>query len=295
MTLLRSFVLSLILLICVPLTYTQSAPAIAQAHLTFTTIDVPGAEVNGVSGINSAGDMVGYYGPNNGSGLDKHGFLYRDGTFTFLDYPSADSTFAFGINDSGLIVGSAEFSGGSLISGFTYDGLTYSPLRVKGKSSTITYAVNNSGHVVGGAGTLYSTKGFQESNGKFKTLNVPGQYVYIFASGINSFDRVVGWGDEDGFVCRNGACQILDVPGASQTAARGINDGGVIVGWYASSTCICAFALKNGKYLSFSYPGAGGTFADAINASGQVVGQYTFDYQSYHGFVTSPLTAVDIQ
>lgn len=97
----------------------------------------------------------------------------------------------------------------------------------------------------------------------------------------------------DGFVCKNTSCKIVDVAGASQTANRGINDAGVMVGWYFLGGVDYAFASRNGKYLSFAYPGALGTFADAINASGQIVGQYTLDYQTFHGFVTNPITAED--
>jgi probable HAF family extracellular repeat protein len=43
-------------------------------------------------------------------------------------------------------------------------------------------------------------------------------------------------------------------------------------------------------YISLRYPGAVETFAYSINAAGQVVGGYTSDYQTFHGFVTSPIT-----
>jgi probable HAF family extracellular repeat protein len=120
--------------------------------------------------------------------------------------------------------------------------------------------------------------------------------VYVYGSAINNFGAIVGWTDYDGFLCRHGICRILDFPGANKTEALGINDSGVIVGWYTvPQGCVCAFALKNGKYISFSYPGAAGTFAAGINASGQIVGEYTFDYNAYHGFVTSPITGADFQ
>src|SRR5437773_12498902 len=83
-----------LLFLCVPL---------ASAQLTYTSIDVPGAGYTSVQGINTAGDMVGYYG--NTSNGPFHGFLLRGGNFTFFDYPGAGSTVASKINDSGLIVG----------------------------------------------------------------------------------------------------------------------------------------------------------------------------------------------
>src|SRR5581483_10221503 len=258
-----------------------------------TTIDVPGAAVNGAYGINRAGDVVGYFVQGVNS-MHKHGFLYRGGNFTQIDYPGASSTFAYGINDSGLMTGSAEFSGGATALGFTYDQTNFTPIVIKGKSTTITYAIDNTNDLVGGAGTLYTTKGFELVGGQSQTLKVPGAYVYVFASGINNLDTIVGWADSSGFICRQSSCRILNISGANQTAARGLNDGGMIVGWYTvPGGCACAFAMLNGKTLSFKYPGAQFTAAAAINALGQIVGQYTFDFQTYHGFITSPITTAD--
>jgi len=292
MTFLRGSAVALALLLCVPPIHAQSN--VKTINVTFTTIDVPGAGVTGVYGINSAGDMVGYYGASSND-LNKHGFLLSGGTFTYLDYPGADATFAYAINDAGLIIGSAEFNGGLQIEGFSYDGSTFTPIRDGRLSTTITYAISSIGDIVGGAGGPYTTKGIELHSGKFKTLNVPGTYSYVFASGINKRGTIVGWADQDGFVCRGGTCQILDYPGANQTANRGVNDQGIVVGWYFLSGIGYAFALRNGKYLSFAYPGAAATAATAINSFGQVVGQYTFDYQTFHGFLTSPITGADFE
>src|SRR5262245_42427895 len=70
----------------------------------YSTLDDPlqiGFETIGW-GINSAGQVVGFYSNNSGG----HGFLYSNGTYTPLDDPLATGdTLAFGINDTGLIVG----------------------------------------------------------------------------------------------------------------------------------------------------------------------------------------------
>jgi probable HAF family extracellular repeat protein len=67
------------------------------ANLTFTTIDVPGAFSTEAQGINSAGEVVGYYTVTEVS--PAHAFLFSNGTFSFFDYPGADQTAAYGIND----------------------------------------------------------------------------------------------------------------------------------------------------------------------------------------------------
>jgi probable HAF family extracellular repeat protein len=195
-----------------------------------------------------------------------------------------------GINDAGLIVGSA---GQNPVVGFLYDGTTFTPIQHGHDNATIALGINNASDVVGGTGTIYTTKAFELRSGRFRDISPPGTYIYIYATGINNFGKIVGWTDDDGFAYDGGKFKRIAFPGANQTEAWGINDKGVIVGWYASSECICAFALRTGRYLSFRYPGAAGTLAYGINNLGQVVGGYTFDYETWHGFVTSPITAGD--
>lgn len=272
--------------------YPQAQSNVRTITVIFTTIDVPGAVYTGINGINSAGDMVGTYGQD--TSQDGHGFLYSNGTFTYFDFPGKNFTVAQGVNDLGIIVGHA---GKSPIVSFLYDGSNFTTLKDGNNSSTFAVGINNSGYVVGGAGTIYTTKGFEMRNGRYKTLQVPGSYVYIDGAGINNLGTVVGWADDDGFVCASPSnCRVVGFPGATQTETLGINDAGVIVGWYFSSSCHdCAFATKQGKFISLAFPGAAGTFAAGINNLGQIVGQYTFDYNVWHGFVTNPITDADFQ
>jgi uncharacterized membrane protein len=287
MTFPRSFAFALLLSMC-PTLHAQND---ITAQLTFTTIDVPGAGYTNASGINTTGAIVGSYGQD--TGIDSHGFLYMNGTFTYFDYPGDSFTIPLGINDSGLIVGHA---GRNPVMGFLYDGTTFTTITHGNDSATYSDGINNSGEVVGGTGTIYTTKGFQMQGGRFRALKVPGQYIYVSGSGVNNLGAVVGWADSNAFKCRASQCQLFDFPGANQTTALGINDSGVIVGWYnPGSSHDYAFAAKNGKFVSFSYPGAVGTFAGGINASGQVVGEYFLADGILHGFVTSPINAADFE
>src|SRR6266704_6826511 len=94
--------LALFLLFCCGLVHAQT-PTDITSQLTFTSIDVPGAGFVGAEGINTAGDIVGYYAKTNNGPF--HSFLLSGGNFMFFDYPGGRSTVATGINDSGLIVG----------------------------------------------------------------------------------------------------------------------------------------------------------------------------------------------
>ena len=225
---------------------------------------MPGANYTVAGGINSAGQIVGNYGQD--GNLDSHGFLYSDGTFTYFDYPREIFTFPTGINDYGLIVGSA----GADI-GFLYDGSKFTQLRDGTNSATFPRGINNSNVITGGTGTIYTTKAFVMRGGHYRQLNVPGEFVYFYGTGINNAGTVVGWNDESGFWCKAGKCRINNYPGAVQTENLGINDKGIVVGWYdVAGGCLgCAFAFRNGKYLSFRYDGAA-TIATGISASGQL-------------------------
>ncbi|MBZ5596892.1 MAG: hypothetical protein LAN83_01105 [Acidobacteriia bacterium] len=196
------------------------------------------------------------------------------------------STLATGINDAGLIVG---FSGDLYDRGFVYDGTTFTPVRPGNRTRTFLYGINNAGEIVGGAGNPYFTDPFAARGDHFKALSFPGQHVYAYATGINNFGTVVGWDDYHGYVYSHGQVKQIDFPGPQQTLAWGINDGGVIVGYYAEGGSDFGFALLNGNFASFGYPGVRATAAYGISPSGQLVGAYTDDFITYHGFVTSPI------
>jgi probable HAF family extracellular repeat protein len=74
---------------------------------TFTSIDPPGSTSTIAYGVNTSGQVVGYY--TNASGT--HGFLMSAGTFSTIDFPGASVTSASGINGAGQIVGTYVANG----------------------------------------------------------------------------------------------------------------------------------------------------------------------------------------
>jgi uncharacterized membrane protein len=305
MTFPRGFVLAVLLSVWVSLAQAPGARAqseydTAPPTLTLTTIDVPGAGFTIIWGINKSGEMVGSYGQSTAG--DSHGFLYSNGSFTYFDYPGQSVTVPTGINDSGLVVGYAtqDPGQGAPVYGFLYDGANFTTLQDGSDSATFSFGINNADVVVGRAGNLYAAKAFQMRNGRYKTINFPGQCPYGNAVGVNNFGEIAGYTScgiyQYGYAVKNGKLQNIDFPGATETAAFGINDGGIIVGWYGiPNGCVCAFAEKGGNYISFSYAGATGTYASGINASGQIVGAYTDAAGQWHGFVSSALSAAALE
>ena len=76
----------------------------------FSSFDFPGAAGTVAEGIDTNGEIVGFYtlndGSNTGTGSNnRHGFLLSNGVFTSIDYPGAGSTEAWRINDQHVILG----------------------------------------------------------------------------------------------------------------------------------------------------------------------------------------------
>ena len=286
-------VLTLSFALNVQVVFAQSK--IETLNLTFTTIDVPGASLTNVAGINSNGDMVGWYSPTGGSFAS--GFLLTAGTFTFINYPSGYDTEATGINDSGVVIGYSYITGED-VNGFTYQGGVFKTIQIAGYPDTYAQGIDNAGDMVGGYG-FGSANGFEQSGTKFRNVTPPGGKGIVTANAINNFGEIVGWSyDNDGFLYQHGRYRTISVPNSYlSTEALGINDSGMVVGWYLGCAPTCTehgFVLMKGKYLSLDYPGAMQTYAYGINNAGQIVGSYTFDQQTFHGFVTSPVTASDL-
>ena len=72
---LRGYVFLIVVFLAVPLVFSQAETL----NLTYTTIDVPGAGLTGVIGINTAGQMVGWYAQSGNS--PASGFLLSGGNF----------------------------------------------------------------------------------------------------------------------------------------------------------------------------------------------------------------------
>jgi probable HAF family extracellular repeat protein len=297
---------SLILLACVSLASSAlaqdgvaDAEYVGEANVTYTTIDVPGEMNTVLEGINTAGDMVGYY--YNGSGGSGTGFLLSGGIFTFLNYPGADLTEAIGINDAGIVSGTAYYAENTASFGFLYDGTKFTRISVAGQAFTEVDGINNSGALAGGYGDFGANTAFEKVGSKLHNVTPPpGGWITAIATGLNNFGEIVGLttgASTDGFFFNKGKFKTISFPGSYDvTQALGVNDSGLVVGFYESCTPGCAlhaFALLNGRYSSLDYPGAMETQAFGVNKAGQVVGTYTLDQQTSHGFVTSPITVED--
>jgi probable HAF family extracellular repeat protein len=85
----------------------------------------------------------------------------------------------------------------------------------------------------------------------------------------------------------------IDVPGATLTAAFGINNRGQIVGVFADAGGVVhGFLLDNGNFTQIdvpqiNFPGAPGTQAFGIRERGQIVGGFSDAKGALHGFLSN--------
>ncbi|MFZ5447513.1 MAG: PEP-CTERM sorting domain-containing protein [Thermodesulfobacteriota bacterium] len=117
----------------------------------------------------------------------------------------------------------------------------------------------------------------------FSPLNLPdGGY----GGDINNLDQIVGINDGQGFIKDGPTFTTFSPVGAALTAARGINDNGLIVGVYFDGLFVAHGFMKNGiNYTILNFPGSITTSAYGINNSGVIVGEY--ELSNMHGFMTT--------
>ncbi len=85
------------------------------------------------------------------------------------------------------------------------------------------------------------------------------------------------------------------LPGELATVATGINNSGVVVGWYSDSSGVFhGFEISDGVVTTIDNPKGIATLCEGVNSSGQIVGEYTLPNGNNHGFLYDKGTFTDI-
>jgi probable HAF family extracellular repeat protein len=137
-----------------------------QANGTYTLLDnathtaVLPMNVNSqATGIDNAGDVVGFYLP---TATTSDGFLLKSGstTATTLLFPGSNFTQALGINNEGQVVGFYNDAGG-ITHGFIWSNGNWTSVDAPGASATTINGINDAGHIVGFDTVGTATYGFE--------------------------------------------------------------------------------------------------------------------------------------
>ena len=213
--------------------------AVRYSHGTWTVVEPPESVLSQARGINDAGTITGYY-QDQGGGL--HGYTLQNGQFSSFDFPGAVHSQGLGINNRGDIVGAYDTGDINTSIGFVLKNGRFTTFEVPGSSpgSTAALGINDEGQIVGIYGDAQGNSfGFLRAGGHYQTIDLPPGGGTL-ATGVNEDGRVVGNyfpGDGSGthgFSLVHGKARIIDYPALmSRTRVRGINDAGVIVGFYS--------------------------------------------------------------
>ncbi len=217
------------------------------ATATFTNENFPNSQQTQVIGINNDPfKTVGFY-IEHGKTI---GFTDYQGTFTSVAYPKKPFNQLLGQNDYGQAAGyySSNASGSDPDVPYVYDedGGVFEVYTIPGATGGAqATGINNAGNVCGFfIDSSNVSHGWLQIQGHFTVLNYPGS-TGTSASGLNNKGSVVGfWTDSSGgthgFVYNVTAATFTNVDdpsGVGNTLVNGINDNGVLVGFYGPAAC----------------------------------------------------------
>jgi uncharacterized membrane protein len=196
-----------------------------------------------------------------------------------------------------LIVALLAFVASTYAQNFKFTSLDF-----PGGSLTTGRGINGHGEIVGA---------YRTDPPRHALLIKKGQYIpiapdsilgvdYSEATNINNHGDITGQMIDDngfahGFLVRDGQVTILDVPGASETLALGINDSGLVAGYwdlldaYGNTLAVYGFTWKDGGFLDtqINFPGAAGAGLFGVNSRGDLSGVWIPDLNGdvEHAFV----------
>ena len=258
----------------------------ALAQGTYTQIDPPASVTTRCLGVDSVGDVVGWYINGN-----FKGFLLSGGSYTTIAY-NVSNTSLSGINDSGQIVG------GSVYGGFVYDVQTqvFTKVAFPGTHEpTNPTSINNAGTIAGYYLYHGSQFGFELIGATYTKIQVLG-ITTTSVNGVSGQGALVGTGvskrtgSNVNFLYSQGKYRQLQIPNAPGAAVLGISPmGNALVGAYGPSTGVVAgFVYQNNTLQTLQFPGSNNTVASGINDAGEVVGWFYDSSNVQHGFTWTP-------
>jgi hypothetical protein len=203
-------------------------------------------------GINNSSTIAGYFG--DGTAVANNGFtLVLPNSYTSENFPAAAQTQVIGINNTGWTDGFYTDTG-SFTHGFTHTGSTFTTVDSPGTKFNQLLGINDGLTAVG-----YSS---------LDSAGLALQRSYMVSG--TTFTYL------DGFL----------PAGTQNNQAVGINNAGLVVGFYADSTGVFHGYLFNGtSATTLNYTGpTQGTQAFGINNHGEIVGDYTDSTGVMHGF-----------
>ena len=204
-----------------------------------------GTPVNQLLGINNHDVAAGFYVDKNGN---AHAYTYdlKHKSFHAVNPPHATAATAAGVNDKGDVTGFLTKKNGDTAA-FLERGGHFSVFEFPGSTNTTAFGLNNSDVVVGSyVDKNNQTHGFIHAGGLYQSIDDPnGAAGTTLINGINNHDSIVGFstdaqGNTNGFEANPAWSYTFQTLNNSADLTfnqlLGINDSGVIAGYYGSGT-----------------------------------------------------------
>jgi len=216
----------------------------------FVNENYPGSAQTQVIGINNKGKTVGFYITPGG---ETKGFEFGSGVYINANFPRTAFNQLLSQNDMAQSAGyySTNVAGTNPDHPYVFDetGLTYELFFLPGSVQAQATGINNAGNVCGfTVDSKGVNHGWLQLGGTVRILNFPNS-TGTQALGLNNAGQVVGSytdasGNGHGFVYEVSTqkWQSIDDPdGVGTTIVNGINDNGVLVGFFGTSPINTAF------------------------------------------------------
>jgi hypothetical protein len=224
---------------------------------TFTDENFPKSAQTQVIGINTPGKTSGFFITKAGK---TEGFTDFQGTFVAVEYPKTPFNQLLSQNDFAQAAGyySTKADGSGPDHAYVYDevGGVFQLFTIPGSVSAQATGINNSDFVCGFTiDSQNNMHGWLIEGGHYTQLDYPGSSG-TQALGLNNGGLVVGSytdaaGNSHGFVYNadnsTWSDPIDDPDGVGTTVVNGVNDAGVLVGFYGTSPLNDGFIATPGK------------------------------------------------
>ncbi len=231
-------------------------------------------------------------------------------TFTNVVNPG-DPAFnqELGINNSGVIAG--YFGDGTVVPNNGYTATLPSSFTAEnfpGAVQTQVVAINSAGDTAGFyVDAMGNNHGFVKIGTTFTTIDDPSGPTFNQLLGLNNLGTAAGYyqnsmGRQFAYTVTNltsspAFTAVPDLPSNTDAQATGVNDAGLIVGFYVAGGTTYGYVVNpsTNAFTSLQFPGSTFTQALGENNNGMVVGDYMDSGGATHGFVYSggSFTSVD--
>jgi probable HAF family extracellular repeat protein len=214
-------------------------------------------------------------------------------SFQTVNFPGDTFTQLLGVNNNKKIAGYH----GSGATGHPNKGFvltlpsTFASENFPGSTQTQVTGINNEGNTSGFYITAGLNHGFVDRSNTFTAVNFPGTTFNQLLS-LNTEKQAAGFYEDSSsnahaytYAEAGAVFSVLTIPNASMATASGVNNTGVVCGFYVDKLGTHGFTLDLGTFTTLNFPDAPSTSALGINNNGEVVGTYTDTTGLVHGFV----------